>query len=79
MLSYYCQIRKIFLKFLENKRGGKMVKYGNEIINPKNILYIKAYVNAINIYFIGGTNHWMRFENEETKNAILTSLQFNMN
>ena len=56
-----------------------MVKYGNEIINPKKILYIKTYINAINIYFIGGTNHWMRFENEETKNAILTSLQFNMN
>lgn len=79
MLLYYCQIEKDFLKFSEKERDKKMIKYRNEIINPKNILYIKTYVNAINIYFIGGTNHWLRFENEETKNAILTSLQFNMN
>lgn len=56
-----------------------MIIYKNEIINTNNILYIKEFPGAINIYFIGGTNHWIYFDNEVSKKAILTSIKFKMN
>ena len=55
-----------------------MVKYKNEIINTNNILFIKEFPNALNIYFIGGTNHWLLFDDEKSKNALLTSIKFQM-
>ena len=56
-----------------------MITYNNEIINTNNILYIKKFLNAINIYFIGGTNHWIHFDNEVSKIALLTSIKIKMN
>ena len=56
-----------------------MVTYKNEIINTNNILYIKEFPNAINIYFIGETNHWIYFDNEVSKMALLTSIKIKMN
>ena len=55
-----------------------MVKYNNEIINTNNIIFIKDYPNALNIYFIGGTNHWLHFNDEKIKNVILTSIKLQM-
>jgi hypothetical protein len=55
-----------------------MIKYRNEIINTNNIIFIKDYPNALSIHFIGGTNHWLLFDNEESKNAILTSIKLQM-
>ena len=56
-----------------------MITYKNEIINTNNIIYIKEFTNAINIYFIGGTNHWIYFDNEVSKMALLTSIKIKMN
>ncbi len=55
-----------------------MVKYNNEIINTNNILFIKDCPNALCIHFIGGTNHWLWFDNEISKKAILTSIKLQM-
>ena len=55
-----------------------MIKYKNEIINTNNILFIKEFPNAINIYFINNTNHWLWFDNEISKIAILTSIKLQM-
>lgn len=55
-----------------------MIKYKNEIINTNNIIFIKDYPNALNIYFIGDTNHWFWFEDEKAKIAILTSIKLQM-
>lgn len=56
-----------------------MVTYKNEIINTNNIAFIKDYPNALCIHFIGGTNHWLRFDNEASKIALLTSIKLKMN
>lgn len=55
-----------------------MIEYNNEIINTNNILFIKDCPNAISIHFIGGTNHWLWFDNEKSKKAILTSIKLQM-
>lgn len=55
-----------------------MIIYKNEIINTNNITFIKECPKAISIHFIGGTNHWIFFEDERSKIALLTSLKFNM-
>ena len=55
-----------------------MITYKNEIINVNNILFIKEFPNAINIYFINKTNHWLWFDNEISKKAILTSIKLQM-
>ena len=43
----------------------------NNTINSK-------FPNAINIYFINKTNHWLWFDNEISKKAILTSIKLQM-
>ena len=55
-----------------------MIEYKNEIINTNNIIFIKDYPNALNIYFIGGNNYWLLFDDEKSKNAILTSIKLQM-
>ena len=55
-----------------------MIMYNNEIINPKNIAFIKVCPKALSIHFVGGTNHWLWFEDEKTKIATLTSIKLQM-
>lgn len=55
-----------------------MVKYKNEFINTNNITYIKDCGKSISIHFINGTNHWIFFDDEKSKIALLTSIQFYM-
>jgi hypothetical protein len=55
-----------------------MITYKNEIINVDNILFIKEFHNALNIYFVGGTNYWLLFDDEKSKNALLTSIKLQM-
>ncbi len=55
-----------------------MIIYNNEVINPKNIAFIKVCFKALDIHFIGGTNHWLWFDDEKSKIAILTSIELQM-
>lgn len=55
-----------------------MITYNNEVINPKNISFIKVCPKALDIHFIGGTNHWVWFEDEKSKMALLTSIKLQM-
>ena len=52
-----------------------MITYKNEIINTNNIAFIKDCHNALCIHFIGGTNHWIFFDDEKSKKALLTSIE----